>query len=98
MPAKVHHIHPSAQEREALERVSASNRKSEREKTRARILLLCDSNTSFEEGASRNDTQVSEALACSANTVYALRRRAGEGDVTRLVVRQGSNPGTKRVS
>jgi len=91
MPAKVHHIRLSAEERQALEKVSASNHKSAREKTRARILLLCDSNLPFEEGGSRNDTQVAKELTCSPNTVYALRRRAGEAGehpATRVVVRQ----------
>ncbi len=91
MPAKVHHIRLSAEERQALEKVSASNHKSAREKKRARILLLCDSNLPFEEGGSRNDTQGAKELTCSPNTVYALRRRAGEAgehEATRVVVRQ----------
>lgn len=41
MSAKAHHIRLSAGEYAALEKISASNHKSEREKKRARILLLC---------------------------------------------------------
>lgn len=87
MPAKVHHIRLSPEERQALEQVSASNRKSEREKKRARILLLCDSNLSFEQGGSRSDAQVAQELRCSPNTVYQLRRRAPDEDAVQVVVR-----------
>ena len=55
MPAKTHPILLSAEERTTLEKVSASNRRSEREKKRARILLLCDANTPRERGGSRPD-------------------------------------------
>ena len=88
MPAKVHHIRLKTEERASLQQISASNRRSEREKKRARILLLCDSNTSFEEGGSRSDAQVALALKCSPNTVYQLRRRAPEQDTARVVVRE----------
>ena len=87
MPAKVHHIRLSAEERAKLEQISASNHRSEREKKRARILLLCDSNLSYEYGGSRSDAQVATALKCSPNTVYQLRRRAPQQDTGRVVVR-----------
>ena len=88
MPTKVHHIRLRAEERAALEKISASNHKSEREKKRARMLLLCDSNTCFEEGGSRSDAQVAQELKCSPNTVYQLRRRAPQQDAGRVVVRE----------
>lgn len=87
MPAKVHHIRLSAEDRAALEKISASNHQSEREKKRARMLLLCDSNLSFEEGGSHSDAQVAQELRCSPNTVYQLRRRAPQQDAAGVVVR-----------
>ena len=97
MPAKVHHIRLSAEERVALEKISASNRKSEREKKRARMLLLSDSNTTFDEGGSRSDAQVALALKCNPNTVYQLRRRAPQDNVVPLVKRaeQARRPARK---
>jgi hypothetical protein len=87
MPAKVHHICLSVEERASLEQISASNHRSEREKKRARMLLLCDSNTGFEQGGSRNDAQVAAELKCSPNTVYQLRRRAPQQQASEVVVR-----------
>ncbi len=87
MPAKVHHIHLSAEERASLEQVSRSNRRSEREKKRARILLLCDSNLCFDQGGSRSDAPMAKALKCSPNTVYQLRRRTPKQDAGHVVVR-----------
>jgi transposase len=87
MPAKVHHIQLSAEERAALEKLSASNRRSEREKKRARILLLCDEGTPRESGGSRPDAEVATQLKCSPNTVYQLRRRAVERGVVAVVER-----------
>ncbi len=87
MPTKVHHILLSAEERAALEKVSASNRRSEREKKRARILLLCDAGTRRERGGSRSDAEVATQLKCSPNTVYQLRRRAIERGALAVVER-----------
>jgi hypothetical protein len=87
MPAKVHHIRLGAAERTALLKVSASNHTSEREKKRARMLLLCDSNVSYEEGGSRSDAQVALELRCNPNTVYQLRRRAPQENAGQVVVR-----------
>ena len=88
MPAKVHHIHLSPEERAALEKVSHSNRRSEREKKRARLLLLCDESTRPEDGGSRSDAQAAIQLKCSPNTVYQLRRRAQERGALEVVTRQ----------
>ena len=88
MPAKTHHIHLSAEDRAALEKVSRSNRQSEREKKRARLLLLCDANTPPEAGGSRSDAQAAAQLKCSPNTVYQLRRRAQERGAVEVVSRQ----------
>ncbi len=88
MPAKAHHIRLSHEERTALEKVSHSNRSSEREKKRARILLLCDANTSPDKGGSSSDAQVAAQLNCSPNTVYQLRRRAQKRGAVEVVTRQ----------
>ena len=87
MPAKTHPILLSAEERTTLEKVSASNRRSEREKKRARILLLCDANTPRERGGSRPDAEVASQLKCSPNTVYGVRRRALARGVVEVVER-----------
>ena len=87
MPAKTHHVLLSADERAALEKVSRSNRASEREKKRARLLLLCDEGTSQEAGGSRSDALAASQLKCSPNTVYQLRRRARERGAVEVVIR-----------
>ena len=87
MPAKVHHIRLNLEERAALEKVSRSNRRSEREKKRARILLLCDANTPYESGGSRLDAEVAAALKCNLNTVYGVRRRALKRGAVEVVKR-----------
>lgn len=78
MPRKQHLIQLSSQERTALEKMSRSNRMSIREKTRARILLLADTNRSEEKGAGCTDAQIVKQLGCSPLTVYNVRRRAVE--------------------
>lgn len=87
MPAKVRHICLSPEERAALEKLSGSNRCSEREKKRARMLLLCDSNVSREAGGNRTDDEVAFHLKCSPNTVYLLRQRALERGTLAVVQR-----------
>jgi len=76
MSAKKHIIALTDQEREQLEKVSRSNRRSVREKTRARILLLCDSNRSQEADGSCKDDEVARRLGCTAWTVSQVRRQA----------------------
>ncbi len=78
MPVKQHHVRLSLEERAVLEQVSASTHTSEREKTRARILLLCDTSVPFENGGNRTDTQVAAQLRCHFQTVQGVRRRAGK--------------------
>ena len=87
MPSKQHHVFLSAEERLALEKASASNRRSEREKKRARILLLCDANTLREAGGSRTDAEVAQALRCHEQTVLGVRRRAGERSALAVIER-----------
>lgn len=78
MSAKKHIITLSENQREHLEKISRSTRRSVREKTRARILLLCDTNTPHEAGGSCTDTQVAQRLGCTAWAVGQVRRRACE--------------------
>ncbi len=85
MSAKKHIIELSASEREALEKVSRSNRRSVREKTRARILLLCDGNRSHPASGSGKDQEVAQRLGCTAWTVSQVRRRACERGVLQVV-------------
>jgi len=88
MSAKKHTIALSSAEREQLEKISRSNRRSMREKTRARILLLCDSNRSREAGGRCKDDEVAQRLGCTAWCVSQVRRRACERGVV-SVVRHG---------
>lgn len=88
MSAKKHIIALSDQERTALEKIVRSNRASIREKTRARILLLTDSNRSHQAGANRKDSQVASSLRCTTWTVSQVRRRACERGVLQVISHQ----------
>ncbi len=85
MSAKKHHICLSHPERRELEKISRSNHRSVREKTRARILLLCDGTRSREEGGSAKDDEVAQHVGCTPWTVGQLRRRACERGVLNVV-------------
>jgi transposase len=87
MPAKTHHIRLSVEERASLEKLSRSNHRSEREKKRARMLLLCDANTPKEQGGSHTDAEVAQVLKCSSNTVYQLRHRVPDRGAIAVVTR-----------
>jgi len=76
MPAKKYVVRLSVEERVALGKVSVSNRRSVREKSRARILLLCDSGVSREDGGSQSDHAIALRLKVSALTVSNVRQRA----------------------
>ena len=88
MSAKKHLIALNEQEREQLEKIVRSNRRSMREKTRARILLFTDTNRSREDGGCRKDSEVAARLACSQWTVEQLRRRACERGVLAVITHQ----------
>ena len=87
MSKKQHLITLSSEERNALGKVSRSNRASIREKTRARILLLSDVSHAREQGASRTDAQIVEQLGCSPLAVYNVRRRAVERGAVQSITR-----------
>ena len=88
MSQKKHIVSLSEEERTALEQVSNSNRRSEREKKRARMLLLCDAHHPREAGGSRSDEEVAGQLRCSSATVYRVRQRACERGALEVVRRQ----------
>jgi hypothetical protein len=84
MPAKKYIVKLSPEEREQLEKASQSNRRSVREKTRARILLLADtggsagSAGSAPDGASLKDSEIAKRLRCAPLTVSQVRQKAVE--------------------
>ncbi len=81
MPAKKHIIALTPAEREALEQIAHSYRRSHRERTRARILLLSDSHCPREQGGSGIDEEIAARLGCGMLTVYKVRKRAVERGV-----------------
>jgi hypothetical protein len=87
MSAKKHLVHLSADERAALQKVSASNHHSGRVKTRARILVGSDLNTSREEGGSRTDAELALEFKVSLPTVASVRQRAHERGVIQSLER-----------
>ena len=72
MPAKKYVVTLCDQQRQELERIAASNKRSLRERTRARILLLAD--TARPEGGLK-DTDISQAVHTCVLTVGRVRRR-----------------------
>ena len=88
MPAKKHLVKLSSGERAQLEKVSQSNRRSVREKTRARILLWSDMGLSREEGGSLRDSEIAAQLKVSPLTVSKVRQRAQERGALASVKRQ----------
>lgn len=87
MPAKQYIITLTPQERVELEKVSQSNRRSVREKTRARLLLGSDTGVPREEGGSQSDLQLAACYKVNPLTVANVRRRAHERGVLASLVR-----------
>ena len=88
MPGKKYIISLSAEERTVLKRLSCSNRRSVREKTRARILLLADVSLDHEQGASRTDAEIGQQLRCGRATIVRVRERAIERGAVASLLRQ----------
>jgi transposase len=88
MPAKKHLVKLSCEERAELEKVSQSNRRSMREKTRARILLWSDTGVSREKGGSLHDSEIAAQLKVSPLTVSNVRQRAHQRGTLACVRRQ----------
>lgn len=88
MPTKKHIVKLSEVEREQLEKVSQSNRRSRREKMRARILLLADTARPacpHQEGAGLKDSAIAKGLRCAPLTVSQVRKRACERGVVESI-------------
>ncbi len=75
MPAKKYRVALTQEERQQLEKVALSNHRSVREKTRARILLLADTN---HKDGSLKDAQIAGQLRCTSLRVSKVRQRASE--------------------
>ena len=76
MPAKLHHVTLSPEQRQKAEIIARSYKHSERERKRANILLLAD--TAQEEGACR-DSDISQQIGVSTVMVEQVRRRFAQG-------------------
>lgn len=87
MPAKQFIIQLSSEDRAELEQVSQSNRRSVREKTRARLLLGSDTNVNRERGGSQSDLELAAHYKVNPLTVASVRRRAHERGVLESLVR-----------
>ena len=87
MPAKQHIINLSEPERAELEKVSVSNRRSMREKIRARLLLGSDISVPREAGGSQSDLELAARYKVNPLTVANVRRRAHERGVLASLVR-----------
>ena len=75
MPAKKHIIALSAEERQQIEVVARSYRHSQRERIRAKILMMADQNQP--EGCLK-DEQIAKQLGCSICHVAGTRQKAIE--------------------
>jgi hypothetical protein len=95
MPSKRYVVTLTADEREHLEALARSGRRSARAITRARILLLTDQG---DGGAAWEDRRVAEALACGHRTVERIRERfVTEGLGAALAAKARAAPPRERV-
>jgi hypothetical protein len=76
MPAKKYRVALTQEERQQLQKIASSNHHSVREKTRARVLLLADTNCPAPDGGSQKDEAIAKQLRCTALTVSKVRQRA----------------------
>ena len=83
MPTKKYLVTLTQEERQQLEGAAGSNHRSVREKTRARILLLADTNRAQggAQGGSLQDAEIAQRLRCTPLTVSKVRQRAAERGV-----------------
>lgn len=73
MPLKKHVIALSTEQRHDLEIIARSYRRSKRERDRAKVLLLTDTNA---ESDPLTDAQIAEQVGCQPLTVSKIRERA----------------------
>lgn len=85
MPAKIHHVTLSEEQRQKAEIVARSYKHSERERKRAKILLLADTNRA--EGAEKDAVIEQQVGVCNA-TVEHVRRRFCEGGLEAALYRK----------
>jgi len=76
MPAKIHHVILTPEQRQRVEIVARSYKHSDRERKPARILLLADA--SQPEGANK-DEHIAQQVGVCLITVQLVRRRFAEG-------------------
>lgn len=75
MSAKKYHVSLTEAERDELLRLSKSHRRSERERKRARILLLADE---AQEGGAKKDDDIARTVKIAPLTVNRVRQRFTE--------------------
>lgn len=75
MSAKKYHVSLTEAERDELTRLSKSQRRSERERKRARILLLADE---AQEGGADKDAAIAQQVKVAPLTVNRTRQRFAE--------------------
>jgi hypothetical protein len=85
MPAKKYHVTLTPEQRHELEVIARSNKRSQRERNRAKILLLAD--THQEAGATRDEGIAAQLGVCSL-TCQQVRQRFVEGDLKAAVFRK----------
>lgn len=85
MPAKKYHVALSEEQRHTLEVLARSNKRSSRERNRAKILLLADTH---QEQGSQNDQDIAAKLGVCSLTVQLVRRRFAQGDIHTAVFRK----------
>lgn len=85
MPAKKYHVALSEEQHHELEIIARSQRRSQRERNRAKILLLADTNQ--EQGACKDEVIAAQVGVCSL-TVQQARRRFALGEVKSAVFRK----------
>lgn len=85
MPAKKNHVALSVEQRHQLEVIARSNKRSQRERNRAKILLFADTNQ--EQGA-QNDQDIARQLGICSLTAQLVRQRFCEGDMHAAVFRK----------
>ena len=80
MPAKKHHVHLNEEERALLERAARSNKRSVRERQRARILLLAGA-----PGGAPSDEQIAAQSGACQRSVQRVRARFAQGGLKRAL-------------
>src|SRR5262245_44575339 len=83
MPAKKYHVGLTPEERQQTQIVARSNKRSRRERTRARILLLADTNG---PDAGLRDEIICQHVRACLLTVQRVRKRFAEGGLQAALV------------